>query len=341
MNKTRKSYLHLRYINRRLNDGEGQGGGGAPAAASAAAPAAASGAAPAAQTAAPGGTVSFEQPTITVEGQMPTNQGTPAATPADDTWKTSLGDLAKNPTIANVKSVEDLAKMAVAGEKTLGELRAAAPKADATVEEAGKYFQGKYAPKDPKEYGLDQKPANMPEGAEFNAEAATEFAGFAHKIGLHPAQAKAIQGWAADLVGKSAATSGAESKALTDGYKTRWGNEWESRVDLNGRLMTQILGPNEMKLAQTLNGPSREALAVIIDGIRQKYVSDDTITPPTDTTHQNGGGQSLAQLQQEMKALQSEPEYFNRQANPVRHDELRKQISAISQKIANFNSGQK
>jgi hypothetical protein len=249
--------------------------------------------------------------------------------------------LAKNPTIANVKSVADLANMVVNAESKIGQLSAAAPKADAKLEEVGKYMQTKYAPKEAKDYGLETKPEGLPEGVEFKAEAATEFANFAHEIGLHPAQAKAVQGFAAKLATASQEARAAEAKALTDSYKSKWGADFENRVDLNGRLLTQHLGPEEVQKLSALSGDARMMLAVAIDSIREKYVSQDTITPPTATGSAGDAGKSLAQLQQEMHTLQNDPAYFNPQSDKARHEEVRKQVSALSSQIAKLKGGTK
>jgi hypothetical protein len=258
----------------------------------------------------------------------------------DMSWKTNLGDLAKNPTIANVKSLQDLANMAVNGEAEIGRLRqqigAKLPGDDAKPEDFQKFFS-QFAPKTPDDYKLDVQPEGLPEGVSFNPEEAKAFAGLAHKLGLHPTQAKALQGYAAELAAKAADGRKADQAALVESYKGKWGEQYQAKVDRAGDLLSQTLPTEELAQLTALPAEAKTLLAVALDKIIDTYVSSDSITPP-----QSRGGQgamSEAELTQRMQALQKDPAYFSEQVDKVKHASLRKEVGEISQQLAKLRGG--
>ncbi len=258
----------------------------------------------------------------------------------DMSWKTNLGDLAKNPTIANVKSLQDLANMAVNGEAEIGRLRqqmgAKLPGADAKPEDFQKFFS-QFAPESPEKYGLDAQPEGLPEGVSFNPDEAKAFAQLAHKIGLHPTQAKALQGYAAELAAKSADARKADQTALVDAYKGKWGEQYQTKVDRAGELLSQTLPAEELAKLTALPAEAKTLLAVALDNIIDTYVSADSITPPQSRTAT--GASSEAELTQRMQELQRDPAYFSEQVDKVKHAALRKEVGDISQKLAKLRTG--
>lgn len=333
-NRFEPNFRFLRFDGDPAAAGGGGSAGGTPAAA----------AGPAVTASTDGGmsaSVKMGGDSTIAEGSKTTFEMKPQTEAADTSWTSKLSDEYKvNPTIKGLldKDVNELAKMVVSGESELGRMRqekgAAAPAPDAKPEDVEKYFQAKYAPKDVKDYKLDERPANLPEGVDFNPETAKEFGALAHKLGLHPYQAKALQGAVVEMATKAQGVQAAALTKLSEGYTAKWGAQADAKLDRAGKFLSSMVPPENLQQFSALPAEARQVLAVVMDGFIDKYVNADTIQSMTNTTPATGGGESEAELTQALHKIQSDPAYQNPHVDKAKHETLRAQASATSQKLA-------
>lgn len=151
-------------------------------------------------------------------------------------WKESLPeDLQKSPTLVDIKSVEDLAKSYVSGQKLIGEKRIPVPRDDWSEDQWNEYFKAVGRPEKPDLYEL-QMPEGAPEGFNVNADMEKTFRAAAHKNGLNAKQAAGM--WAEMQKGAYQIfenMTGAANTALvsrTEELKKKWGADYDNRIKL-------------------------------------------------------------------------------------------------------------
>lgn len=177
---------------------------------------------------------------------VPPPSAAPAAIPAwmqaDGTfsqdWTKHVPDDLKERAIAleKFKNPFDLARSYVHAEKKLGE-RIAPPGVDATPEQKAAWFKLTGVPESPDKYEL--KPAQLPEGVEWDEGAAKAAAAVFHEIGLTPAQAQRLAAYDAERNAAAGTASQQQQDAYLTAQKTELAKEYGDKLDSTLRTATE------------------------------------------------------------------------------------------------------
>jgi hypothetical protein len=167
-------------------------------------------------------------------------------------WKSSLPeDLAKDPTIAQFKDVESLAKTVVHQQKQMGS-RIPMPKTD---EEYSELYGKLGRPDEPTGYEM-----KVPEGmdAYFNENLMGEFRNVAHKIGLSQNQVNALMDYQAGMVNAEMenmpAVLSAQKEQTENALKQEWGIDYDKNIRAAQRALQVYGDPEIMELMNTAAG---------------------------------------------------------------------------------------
>ena len=197
----------------------------------------------------------------TINGDLiDTNENTPVTPPKETFLKdVYLPDEIRNdPTIKNLegKSVTDLAKMMLNGQKAIGADKFSIPADDAPEEEWETIFKKMGRPESPDLYNLKQ-PEDFPEGL-YNEEIAKEYGDIAFKLGLTAKQAAGLSHWhnSKALSGHEAIEKAKEEAldAGRDALESEWGNAFDDKCRLANSVLRNTKGGEEVKLALKEHG---------------------------------------------------------------------------------------
>ena len=167
-------------------------------------------------------------------------------------WKSSLpSDLANDPTIAQFKDVESLAKTVVHQQKQMGS-RIPLPKTDDEYKE----LYGKLGrPDEPAGYEM-----KVPEGmdAYFNDNIMGEFRNVAHNIGLSQNQVNALMEYQANMVtaeiDNQPSILAAQKEETESVLKQEWGIDYDKNIRAAQRALQVYGDPEIMELMNTTAG---------------------------------------------------------------------------------------
>jgi hypothetical protein len=113
-------------------------------------------------------------------------------------------------------------------------------------------------------------------------------------------------------------------KMTTDLFKDR-----SDTVMKNGKLLIEEnLSPELKEAANSLSNEALLVLASVLDGVREKYISEDSLPREGDTA---GGSDSVDELRNQARALMAKPEY-NSKSHP-KHAELKAEVDGIYDRI--------
>lgn len=156
------------------------------------------------------------------------------STVADD-WRSGLSEeVGKDPSLADIKDIDGLAKGYIHAQKMVGADKVVVPTKDATDEERSAFFNSIGRPESAEKYEVPTE--NMPEGADASPENLTAFFEEAHKIGLTKSQAAALVRWqasqAADVMSGYETEATQQQQEATVSLKKEWGSAFEQNLDL-------------------------------------------------------------------------------------------------------------
>ena len=147
-------------------------------------------------------------------GSSDASPKTDAPAPVD--WKASLPeDVRADPSLTDIKDVDNLAKSYINGQKLIGKNRIALPDDKATDEEWSSFYSSIGRPEKSGAYQFGERPA-LPEGLEYDEAFESNFRDLSYKAGLSSAQAKAIYDGYHDYISKKSELEGKGQTAQTD-----------------------------------------------------------------------------------------------------------------------------
>tara|TARA_R100000458_G_C8253097_1_gene229655 strand:- start:130 stop:954 length:825 start_codon:yes stop_codon:yes gene_type:complete len=162
-------------------------------------------------------------------------------------WKASLSDDVKNdPSLADIKDVNGLAKSLIHAQKMVGSDKIALPKEDASPEEMSEFYNrlGR-----PKEYELTK--AELPEGMSYNEDMEKVMKENMHAAGLTNKQANSIyKGYMEYLSGQHkdmTEKNQVQAETWIKDLKKDFGKAYDERVDLSQRAARELGGPDFLK----------------------------------------------------------------------------------------------
>ena len=172
--------------------------------------------------------------------------GSSDAAPAPDAqapvdWRASLPeDVRADPSLTDIKDVDNLAKSYINGQKLIGKNRIALPDDKATDEEWSSFYSSIGRPEKSGAYQFGERPA-LPEGLEYDEAFESNFRDLSYKAGLSSAQAKAIYDGYHDYISKKSELEGKNQTTQTDEWvtslKKEFGKAYDERIDLATRAV--------------------------------------------------------------------------------------------------------
>ncbi len=181
-------------------------------------------------------TTTTDNPETTIVNSIQETANTVLGSESDNQdWKSSLSDELKNdPTLANFKDVEGLAKTVIHQQKVLGS-RVPIPKTD---EEKAELYNKLGRPEDASKYEINI-PNEMVDY--FKKEDVEQFKNVAHKIGLNNEQVNALMEYQVQSTQNTLTNEGAvmaQEKAQTEEVlKKEWGYDYDKNVRAADRAL--------------------------------------------------------------------------------------------------------
>lgn len=155
-------------------------------------------------------------------------------------WRSGLDDTIKgHATFANFKSVNDLAKSYLEGQKLIGRKGIIPPQEGASEEEIGEFYNALGRPKTAEEYKLDEIKA--PEGVEIDENARGEFLKVAHKLGLQPHQVNGLIKWQVEGEGIRSKAFDDNAKVALEKAETELRKEYGTAYPANVALAKKVI----------------------------------------------------------------------------------------------------
>lgn len=197
----------------------------------------------------------------------------PAAVPE---WRAALPvELRDAPSLATFKTVEDLAKSQVEAQSMIGRKGLIIPKADDPSPVHAAYRQALGIPEKPDGYEI--KVEGAPETV-WNKDTAATFSGWAHELGLTPAQAQGIAERYAKLGGDGMAADTAARERTraetTKALQTEWGTAYDAKVERAQRAVREFGGDDLIKALQESGMGSNPAMVRAMAAIGEKIGED-------------------------------------------------------------------
>ncbi len=190
-------------------------------------------------------TTTTDNPETTIVNSIQETANTVLGSESDNQdWKSSLSDELKNdPTLANFKDVEGLAKTVIHQQKVLGS-RVPIPKTD---EEKAELYNKLGRPEDASKYEINI-PNEMVDY--FKKEDVEQFKNVAHKIGLNNEQVNALMEYQVQSTQNTLTNEGAvmaQEKAQTEEVlKKEWGYDYDKNVRAADRALN-VYGDDDLK----------------------------------------------------------------------------------------------
>jgi len=245
------------------------------------------------------------------------NEATPKSSPQDvmmkDVWFPD--DVKNDPTIKNLleKSVTDMARMTIAGQKLVGADKFVVPSKDAQPEEWANIYRKLGRPDTADMYNFKQSediPAEM-----YNEELVKEFGAMVFEEGLSARQANRIYQWHQDkAVAGNTAMEEVKEEHLEAGRQalmSEWGNAFQEKCRLANSVLRNTKGGEEFRQALKEKGLGNDPRTI-------KWLAD-TVGPTIgeerlmglDATHSEGRNTPEV-AKTKMREMMSKPGYADR-----------------------------
>lgn len=249
--------------------------------------------------------------TASVPAGVGAQTGDPNANTGD--FKTRLGDLAKDPTIANFANEADMAKALIETKKLVGQ-KLGIPGPDATPEAKAAFYEAMGVPKDGAGYDF-KKPEGLPDKlAElYSPENSKEWADFFREHGIPKEAANAIRNKYFQEVQKDIEGMLQEADKSDEAFgkvaAEIYGDNAKANAALQSvRTMVEKHVPAQLKAGmEQLSNTALLIMAATIRGETMALTGEDkTISRDNGTS---SDGKTVSQLRDEARALQALPEY--------------------------------
>ena len=186
-----------------------------------------------------------------------TNTGVQEATAPD--WKTTLPkDIAEDPSLVPITSIESLAKSYVHGQRLIGSDKIVVPGQYATDEEWRTTYQKLGCPETPDAYEL-----SLPNDAQVDDKLVGDFKNIAHKAGLNTNQLQQVVEWYTNASNEAATTMSQQNHALLQDQEKSLSNEWGQASEKN----TLAAATAVSELAPQISGLENFLNEATIDGV--------------------------------------------------------------------------
>jgi hypothetical protein len=176
----------------------------------------------------------------TTTGSVATDTGSSTDAPVQD-WKASLSDdIRSDPSLADIKDADNLAKSYIHAQKMIGKNRVALPDENATDSDWGQFYDSLGRPASAKDYNFGDRP-EMPAGVQYDENFENTYKELSHKAGLTPKQAKELYDGYNEYVNGQIMIQGEDavqqSSKWVEEVKKEFGKAYDERVDLARRAV--------------------------------------------------------------------------------------------------------
>lgn len=153
-------------------------------------------------------------------------------------------DLRAEPSLAAIKTVQDLAKGYVSAQKLIGAKRTAIPGDNATDAQWGEFFNAVGRPDSPDKYEVPD--VKVDDSLKPNADRLKLVQKKMHDLGFTPKQARGIMEYYMTSMNEqflaSKAATETQSSAATAGLKQEWGEKFDTNVDIAKGVIRKFAG---------------------------------------------------------------------------------------------------
>lgn len=227
---------------------------------------------------------------------------------ASSDWRESIPeDLRSDPSLADVSSVAELAKMTVHAQRMIGADKVVLPGRDAPQEVIDEFYNKLGRPDTPDGYEVPTE--NMP-NLPYDEDVQREFFKEAHRIGLNKQQAAAITRWQADRVQTMMEESGQANEEAyqnaTDTMRKEFGKAFDEKMDMAKSAARQFGGDELMDFLDKTGLGNAPAVIRAFANIGKAVANDEII---------GGGGRqgfimSPSEAKSQIASLKRDPNFM-------------------------------
>lgn len=308
---------------------EGAAGGGDGTAASAAA-------APAAAPITAGIAATASQEGSSASASVPMGGQPPAASAAPD-FKTSLGEFASDPALADFKDPAALAKSYLETKKLVGQ-KLGIPGADATPEAKAAFEKALGVPDAPEGYEF-KKPDSLPEGMEYNEEDAKQWAGKMKELGIPKDKANAlrdefikqqVEGFK-KVDGEYKADASKTDEGFDKAATRVFGDKKEAAMQNSRVMLEKYVSAETREIIKDVPNEHLVAFAEFASNFSKEMTGEDMVI----SSNNGGSAQSEGDLRTELRGIMATPEYSNPFVKGKEaHEVAKTKATEISNRIA-------
>lgn len=232
-----------------------------------------------------------------------------APAPAAPAWASGLtldADTLKHPSLGQVKDVSDLARQFVNAQSLIGRKGLIPPKDGDAPELQAAWRKGLGVPDEPAGYKIE-RPADMPEQM-WQAGQAQAWGQLAHKVGLTPAQERAIREWQLGQVSGRVAALNQSGQKLESELRHEWGGDYDGQMKLADRAIQEMGFGAEVLQHLRMAGVAADALR----GFAKigALLGEDALIGAGSGSR---GAMSAVEIDREIATLRNDPNYMSRQ----------------------------
>lgn len=232
-----------------------------------------------------------------------------APAPAAPAWATGLtldAETLKHPSLGQVKDVSDLARQFVNAQSLIGRKGLIPPKEGDAPELQAAWRKGLGVPDDPAGYKIE-RPAELPEQM-WQADQAQAWGQLAHKVGLTPAQERAIRDWQLGQVAGRVQSMNQSGQKLEAELRHEWGGDYDGQMKLADRAIQEMGFGAEVLQHLRMAGVAADALRGFAK-IGALLGEDQLIGAGAGSR----GAMSITEIDREITTLRTDPNYMSRQ----------------------------
>lgn len=239
------------------------------------------------------------------------------------------------PYLKDVQNFEQLFKKLDGAQELIGKRPAGIPGKDSKPEEVASFYKmmGKPDTAD----GYEFEDVKLPEGIKRDEELAKFTKGLFHQANLTAEQAKIVQSGFEKKMVELAGNQQPDPAMSDEAFDQMTKDIFKDRADTvlkNGSLLLAENMPPELKAnVEKLDNNALLVLSAVLDGIRERYISEDALPREGDA---KGGTDSVDDLRQQARVLMARPEYTSKGHKD--HANVKAEVDAIYARIARLEA---
>lgn len=259
-------------------------------------------------------------------------------TPAAPDWRQGLGDLDGNPDLKSIKDVRHLAEQFIERGKHVGQKEFGIPGEDATPEQKQKFWQELGVPEKAEDYGLTERPDNIPED-KWNPEHAKAWQDKLHEFGVPKDMATkivtAFREEQIEALGQAEQQPAMNQEQFMSALNDKYGDQTDAVIDRASDLLAQHADMDTLSEINSWPTDQRMALLNVLNSVHQNHIGEDR----PNTTDPVNNHASPQKLREDARALMATDEY--RDAMNPNHEATRKRVQSMYQEADRLSQSAK